>query len=299
MKIAITGGAGFIGRHLVELINSLGHEIEVIDNFSTGDLGNMLDLRNVKIHCLDITKDQLPQGEFDAVIHLASPVSVQESLENPEKYRDQIWFGSKKVFDWAKENGVKKIVAASTAAVYGDNQSLPLSENYEVQPMSPYAKYKFEMEKTLMHSKYDGIQRAALRFFNVYGEGQNDGSKPNQGYVSVIPIFLKQSLAGKSITVTGTGQQTRDFVYVKDVCEAIYSAITSDFGSKLVCNVGSGKETKVIDIANTLSKDLDFVEARNEPYRSLADTFVAEVNLGWKAKTNLLEWLKKHTHVKH
>ena len=299
MKIAITGGAGFIGRHLVELINSLGHDIEVIDNFSTGDLGNMLDLRNVKIHCLDITKDQLPHGDFDAIIHLASPVSVQESIENPEKYRDQIWFGSKKVFDWAKDNNVKKIIVASTAAVYGDSQMLPLSEYSTTKPMSPYAKYKLEMENTLMHSKYDGIQRAALRFFNVYGEGQNDGSKPNQGYVSVIPIFLKQSLAGKSITVTGTGQQTRDFVYVKDVCEAIYSAVKTDFGSKLVCNIGSGKETKVIDIAAALSKDLDFVEARNEPYRSLANTITAEMNLGWQAKTDLLEWLKQQTYVKH
>jgi UDP-glucose 4-epimerase len=293
MRIAITGGAGFIGKHLVQHINSMGHQVDVIDNLSTGTLDGLLDLSNVKIKCLDITIDELPKSSYDVVIHLASPVSVQESLENPEKYKLHILQGSKRVFNWAKRIGVKRIVAASTAAVYGDSQQLPLSENSKTKVMSPYAQYKLEMESVLMGSEYDSINRAALRFFNVYGEGQNDLG----GYVSVVPIFLKQFKSGKNLTVTGDGQQTRDFVYVKDVCEAIWAASIADFGQTLISNVGSGEETKVLEIAKAIGTNIDFIKARKEPQRSLADISAARIYLTWKPKTNLLDWLKQHNYV--
>jgi UDP-glucose 4-epimerase len=295
MKIAVTGGAGFIGHHLVKRLLERGDEVYVIDDLSTGDVDRLLDskgypLNGLTIYKADIVSDQLPALEMDAVVHLAAPVSVPESLEDPEKYYRGIVHGSARVFQWAKKWGVKHVVAASTAAVYGESQQLPLAEDGPLDPMSPYAEYKLQMEDLLSCLNSKEINCVALRFFNVFGEGQRDSG----GYVSAVPIFLKQYNHFEPITVTGDGQQTRDFVYVGDVCNAIMKALEQDWQADMpVYNVGSGQETKIIEIAEALGGEIKFIAPRNEPKRSLSDITNISAELDWRPDTDVQQWLIK------
>lgn len=291
MKIVVTGGAGFIGHHLVKRLLERGDEVYVLDNFSTGEMERLLDggpRPNLTIYTTDIVTDQLPPLEMDAVVHLAAPVSVPESLEDPEKYYRGIVHGSARVFQWAKKWGAKHVVAASTAAVYGESQQLPLAEDGPLDPMSPYAEYKLEMEDLLSCLNSKEINCVALRFFNVFGEGQRDYG----GYVSAVPIFLKQYNHFEPITVTGDGQQTRDFVYVGDVCNAIMKALEQEWQADMpVYNVGSGAETKIIEIAEALGGEIKFIAPRNEPKRSLSDITNISAELNWQPDTDVQQWL--------
>jgi nucleoside-diphosphate-sugar epimerase len=235
----------------------------------------------------------LPElNNIDYVLHLAAPVSVQESLEDWEKYYRGIKIGSERVFEWAKNRGCHSIVAASTAAVYGDNEEVPFDETTIPDPMSPYAEYKLEMETVLDEYHNSTTQCAALRFFNVFGEGQ-----PNDvGYVSAIPIFKKQFEAYQPITVTGDGQQTRDFVYVGDVVDACFTALTrpnGGFESMPIWNVASGEETQILDIAESFGGEIVHIEAREEPKRSLADISLITQMLDWRPTTKVLTWIKE------
>lgn len=294
MRVAVTGGAGFIGHNLVMRLLYEGHEVAVLDNFSTGDLQFLLVDGNIpkglKIYECDIVNSPFPDIKIDALIHLAAPVSVPESLENPEKYRNGILVGSKRAFNWARSNGAKHIIAASTAAIYGDNEEVPLNEDMIPDPMSPYAEYKLMMEEELAEFNTHQLNCVALRFFNVFGEGQ----RATGGYVSAVPIFLKQYNAYKPITVTGDGQQTRDFIYVGDICRAIMSAMEQEWQSDMpIYNVGSGVETKVYDLAEALGGEIKFIEARDEPKRSLADISSIEEELEWSPEVSVLDWLMK------
>lgn len=297
-KVVVTGGAGFIGSHMVKMLLRSGYEVAVLDNFSTGDQLNLMhtkptgDLevpKGLTIYECDITTGHFPVIEFDYLIHLAAPVSVEESLSNPEKYFDGIVKGSKLVFQWAKSKGVKSIVAASTAAVYGEPTELPLQEDQEKLPISPYAEAKLEMEDVL--SWFDGKQTncTAIRFFNVFGEGQRDSG----GYVSAVPIFLKQYESFQPITVTGDGLQTRDFVYVGDICRACFQAMLTETDEMQIFNAGTGQETSVLDLAEAFSGEIKFIEARNEPKRSVADITRIKAKLGWEPEVNVLAWIKR------
>jgi|TARA_B110000879_G_scaffold166318_1_gene214971 nucleoside-diphosphate-sugar epimerase len=293
MRIAVTGGAGFIGHNLVWRLLDRGHEVYVIDNFSTGDLQMLLKDGNVPngltIYECDIVHSVFPVLEIDAMVHLAAPVSVPESLEDPEKYRSGILTGSKRCFEWAKESGAKHIVAASTAAVYGDTDDMPISEDAEPNPMSPYAEYKLRMEELLAEYNTVNLNCTALRFFNVFGEGQ----RATGGYVSAVPIFLKQYNSYQPITVTGDGQQTRDFIYVGDICNAIEAAIEQEWQLELpIYNVGSGKEYKIYDLAVCLGGEIKFIAERNEPKRSLSDISNIKSELGWAPEMDVTNWLR-------
>ena len=298
-KAAVTGGAGFIGRHLVERLLSLDYQVTVIDDLSTGDLEALLAL--VPEHdqpgilniypMVNVAKSRLPEVKFDVLYHLAAPVSVPESLEDPDKYYDGIIEGSKRVFQWAQLMGCKTIVAASTAAVYGDPDYVPMDENHPKRPLSPYAEYKLEMEEIMAEWHEDGIANfTALRFFNVYGEGQ----RASGGYASAVPIFLAQYEAFQPITVTGDGQQTRDWVYVGDVVTAMLLVAAAPRTTKMrVYNVGTGQETQVIELAEALGGEIKFIQARQEPARSVADSSLIREELNWNPETNLIEWVKR------
>jgi len=171
---------------------------------------------------------------------------------------------------------------ASTAAVYGSTDNVPIKEEANIYPESPYASAKALME--LMISGSYKADVAILRFFNVYGEGQ----RSTGGYLSAIPIFKKQYESGKSITVTGDGEQSRDFVYVGDVVSAIFAAI----GSNGTWNIASGIEVKIINIAKAFGDDIKFIKARREVKRSLASIESAKYWLNWKPKTKLGNWIK-------
>jgi nucleoside-diphosphate-sugar epimerase len=300
MRVAVTGGAGFIGHHMVKRLLELGNEVYVLDNFSTGSMDRLLDLdpsgtgsfivpMGLTIYECDIVHSVFPKLEIDAMIHLAAPVSVPESIEDPEKYRRGILVGSKRVFNWARESGAKHIVAASTAAIYGDSQKLPLDEYSDPMPMSPYAEYKLKMEELLQEYNTPELGCVALRFFNVFGEGQ----RATGGYVSAVPIFLKQYNAYQPITVTGDGQQTRDFIYVGDVCRACIIALRQSWQNELpIYNVGSGNEYKIYELAETLGGEIKFIEARDEPKRSLANISAIKNELNWSPETDVLSWLE-------
>ena len=145
-KAVVTGGAGFIGHHLVKHLLTNGWQVDVIDDLSTGELSNLPSDVNLTFHKLDISLDELPEIKFDQLFHLAAPVSVPESLEDPMKYWNGISVASRRVMEWAYEMGATSMVAASTAAIYGDSTDMPLKESHLPIPMSPYAEFKLEME---------------------------------------------------------------------------------------------------------------------------------------------------------
>lgn len=292
MRAVVTGGAGFIGSHLVKKLLSNGYYVTVLDDFSTGDIDNLIPHPNLMIEVRDITVDELPTIQFDTLFHLAAPVSVPESLEDPMKYWTGICVGSRRVIEWAYEMGAKTVVAASTAAVYGDSIDVPLKESSQPQPMSPYAEFKLEMEHMLASYNRPEFKCSALRFFNVFGEGQ----RATGGYRSAVPIFLEQYQSFKPITVTGDGSQTRDWIYVGDIVNAVIEQSNSGYQPDMsVYNVGSGAETQVIEVAEALGGEIIHIEKRDEPHRSCADISLITNQLKWRPETNLLSWIQ---HIK-
>ena len=287
MRVLVTGGAGFIGSHVVNYLIEHNYDVIVMDNFSTGSVDNLpKKLEPIVIHTIG-SDDPLPVGlKFDALIHLGAPVSVDESFMDPVKYFDQIAYGTNELMKWAVTCGCENFVLASTAAVYGGNNNLPLDEDAKLYPESPYATSKLLME--YMAEAFKDQSVAILRFFNVYGEGQRDEG----GYLSAIPIFLNQYKNNEALTVTGDGKQTRDFIYVGDLVEAIEKSISFNG----VLNIGSGKEVSVIDLALMFNKpgigNIKFIPERKELKRSLADIYNAYFWISWKPKTSLKEWIK-------
>jgi len=291
-RAIVTGGAGFIGTHLVKRLLNLGWQVTVIDNFSTGSIDNIKDLGcefiEEHIHNPII---QTWEIQHDALFHLAAPVSVEESLNNPSKYYEEIVGGTTNMVEWSLKQGNKNIIIASTAAIYGDSDNLPYKESGAINPISPYARAK-RMTELLLEDEFktNPFKGTALRFFNVYGEGQrNEG-----GYLSAVPIFLNQFESFKPITVTGDGQQTRDWVYVGDVVSACIDAYNStDNDGIKIMNVASGQETSVMDLAEAFGGIITHIEERLEPKRSVADISKIKETLNWKPETNLLSWVKQ------
>ena len=286
MKILVTGGAGFIGHHLSNTLYSMGHDVHVLDNLSTGKQERLVE--GIKFQLKDLLVDELPDESFDAVFHLAAPTSVQESLENPDKYKEGCYQMTINVVDWAETHNVKYFTFASTAAVYGPTEIIPTKEDDELNPISPYAEYKLFSEQYLKTVSSDKLQITVTRFFNVFGEEQ-----PNSGsYAPAVAIFLKQFAGGEPITVTGDGEQTRDYIYVRDLVDALMMTIEPQPYEYNIYNIGSGNEIKIIDIAKTFNHEIKFIEERKEPKRSLSNIEKIEEEYGWEPKTNIIEWLK-------
>lgn len=288
MKAVVTGGAGFIGHHLVNLLIEQGHEVEVWDNLSTGKLERVN--HKALFRKIDINVDEMPATWADTIFHLAAPTSVQESLENPYKYEQGCYMTTKRMLDWGLQNGVQNFVLASTAAIYGEPVEVPVSEDTEINPMSPYAEQKRNSE--ILMSAYHrnfGIKCTALRLFNVFGEGQPDSGS----YAPAVGLFLKQFESFQPITVTGTGLQTRDYIYVKDIAKAFLAAGLNNSPEFRIFNVGSGEETSVLEIAEAFGGEIKFIAARKEPMRSCANISDIKKELNWNPSETIFNYINK------
>ncbi len=249
MKILITGGAGFIGSHLVEHFHA-DHEVVVIDNFRTGYARNLNGFRHT-LHEACITDraavERAMEG-VDLVFHLAALVSVPESMDDPIECARLNVMGLLNVLEAAAANGVRKLVFASSAAVYGDNPTVPKRETMLPEPKSPYAITKLDGEHYLeMFHREGRIETASLRFFNVFGPRQD----PNGAYAAAVPIFIHKALNGEPLTIFGDGEQTRDFIYVKDIVAALVHVASSP-GLHGTFNAGYGSRITINHLAREI-----------------------------------------------
>ena len=250
MKFLVTGGAGFIGSHIVEHYQGKSEEIRVLDNLRTGHRQNLAGLQCTFLEG-SVTDRQLVRkavAGIDFIFHLAAMVSVPESMSKPTEYADVNVQGLLNVLEEASTAGVRKLVFASSAAIYGDNQTVPKLETMTPEPKSPYALTKLHGEHHLDLFQREGrIETAALRFFNVFGPRQD----PNGAYAAAVPIFLEKAILGEDITVFGDGEQTRDFIYVKDIVSALtYAAETP--GVTGIFNAGYGGQITINKLAARL-----------------------------------------------
>lgn len=311
----VTGGAGFIGSHTVDLLVARGCRVVVLDDFSTGKRANLARWADraryglagtepsVEVLTVDVSHGIFAAlapitaafGPVERIVHLAAQVSVIHSIANPLTDLRVNYGGTMQVLEYARAAGVKKVVFASSAAVYGDVTRFPVEEDTACHPVSPYGVHKLASEHALhYYSAVHGVATTALRFFNVYGPRQD----PSSPYSGVISIFADRARAGRDLTIFGDGGQTRDFVYVGDVVRAVVAAALSDGADRASINVGTGTEITVTELARTIVElaggrsTIVHAEARaGEILRSVARVELAERLLGFRAETRLRDGL--------
>lgn len=295
MKILVTGGSGFIGSHIVEHYQGKADEIRVLDNLRTGYRKNLdgliCDIIEGSITDREVVRKAV-QG-VDYIFHLAALVSVPESMSKPGECVDINVHGLLNVLEEAAAAGVKKLVFASSAAVYGDNPSVPKVETMVPEPKSPYAITKLDGEYYLgMFQREGRLETAAIRFFNVFGPRQD----PKGAYAAAVPIFIEKAVMGENITVYGDGEQTRDFIYVKDIVGALSFAVETP-GVTGVFNAGYGGQITINDLAGQVIANAgtaaQVLHAPERPgdvkhSRASADKLLAA---GWKPQHTLHEGL--------
>jgi len=290
-KAIVTGGAGFIGSHLVDALVSFGIEVSIIDNLSTGKIENLNP--KAKFFNVDVCNlnniNHLFNG-IDIVFHLAAVASVQYSIENPKETNDINVGGTLNVLLSAKEAGVKRLVFSSSSSVYGDVDKIPTNESRKINPKSPYALHKYTGELYCkLFSEIYNLETVCLRYFNVYGPRQN----PNGAYASVIAKFSDLKRNKEILTITGDGNQTRDFVFVEDVARAnIFAAESDRVGKGEVVNIGSGKKYSVNEIAKIIGGPTKNIPQRVEPKDSMADISLAKFLLDWEPSISLEDGLE-------
>lgn len=302
MKYLITGGAGFIGSHTVEGFLKNGHSVVVFDNFTSGHRSNLQHVAE-KINIVegDIRNEKLLEqacAGCNDIIHLAALTSVAESVQFPEKCLDVNVHGTFQVFNVARQMKLKRVVMASSCAVYGDAQSPPVSENGKTSPQSSYAASKL-MGEALAESFYHayGLESVCLRFFNVYGPRQ----RADSDYAAVVPKFIECYRNRQNPKVFGDGLQTRDFIHVTDVARALLLAATASgevMRQQRVFNVGSGVSSSILDLLRVLDRvaeskqDHQFCPARNGEVRhSHADIKLSKDVLGFEASIQINDGL--------
>ena len=294
MKILVTGGAGFIGSHIVEYLVQRGNNVIVLDNLSNGKMQNMSkvsdDINFVNGDVRDCNLVEQLVKDVDGVFHEAALVSVPESFKMQNEYFDVNVNGTENILKLAKEYGFK-IVYASSSSVYGNPKSVPIKEDDDRNPLNPYAKTKLEDE--LLAEKYSemGVHVIGLRYFNIFGRRQS------KEYAGVIKLFLEKIQQNKAPIINGDGSQTRDFVYVEDVVKANILAMDSNIKYKFL-NVGSGFSISILDLANAcieasgLSlKPVHGPQLPGDILDSKADLELIKKSLEWKPITKLEDWL--------
>ena len=295
MKYAVTGGAGFIGSHLVKKLVERGNEVIVIDNLNTGKKQNIekiskkIDFFEVDIRDFSAIEDILKN--VDGIFHEAALASVQDSFRIPDEFFDVNVNGTENIFKIAKKLGIK-VVYASSSSVYGNPISIPIKENDDKNPFNPYAKTKLEDDKLAEKYAKNGLKVIGLRYFNVFGPGQS------KEYAGVIKLFLERIQQGLSPLINGDGLQVRDFVYVDDVVNANMLAMESNIDGEFF-NIGTNSVVSVLDLANMIIKfsGLKLKPIHRPPVpgdvkATQADITKAKMMLKWKPTTSIENWLK-------
>jgi len=292
-RIIVTGGAGFIGSHLVDALIERGDEVLVIDNLSTGKIENLnpkAEFHQIDLRDLESIKPLFKGVDF--VFHQAAFTRISRSIEEPLESNETNINGTLNTLLCAKELGVKKFIYASSSSVYGNQKELPLREDMRPNPLNPYAlqKYTGELYCKIFQEIY-GLKTVSLRYFNVYGPRlAMEGS-----YVSAISVFLKQRKRGELLTITGDGSQSRDFSFVSDVVRANILAMESEkVGRGEVINIGAGRSFSINDLARLIGGQTITLPSRpGEVKDTLADISKAKKLLGWQPQYNLETGLKE------
>lgn len=288
MKSLVTGGAGFIGSHLVDKLLDLGHQVTVLDNFTTGRRENLEHVKDkIELIECDIAN---PGGwvekfkEQDWVFHLAALADIVPSIQMPDAYFKANVDGTFNVLKACNSFGVKRFTYAASSSCYGIPDAYPTPETAEIRPQYPYALTKRLGEELVLHwAQVYKLPALSLRFFNVYGTR----SRTSGTYGAVFGVFLAQKLANKPLTVVGDGKQTRDFTYVTDVAEALIAAAKSELMGK-VYNVGSGQTVSVNRLTELLGGDTVNIPKRpGEPDCTFADITRISEQLNWQPKISI------------
>lgn len=295
MKALVTGGAGFIGSHIVDQLIAENYEVIVIDNESSDSSKFYWNSKaqNYKLNILDYTSTRKLYNNIDFVFHLAAESRIQPCIDNPLKALSTNVSGTATVLQCAKEAGVKRVIYSSTSAAYGLNNSSPSIETMKPDCLNPYSVSKVTGEELCkMYNKLYGLETISFRYFNVYGERQ-----PTKGqYALVLGIFLRQYKSGEPLTIVGDGEQRRDFIHVSDIVNINISAATTtnklDFGG--IYNIGSGKNYSVNEISKMISNKITYLEPRlGEAKITLANIEKIKLDLNWLPTVELKSWINK------
>ncbi len=297
IRALVTGGAGFIGSNLAEALLRRGDDVVVLDNFTSGYRCNVEDLRGAEVVEGDV-RDPVAVGRAiagcEVVFHLAASVGNKRSIDNPVDDSEVNVIGTLRVLEAARQAGVRKIVASSSAGIFGELKTLPIREDHPVEPDTPYGASKLcEEKQCLAYSKLHGLEAVCLRYFNVYGPNQRFDA-----YGNVIPIFAFKMLRGEPLTVFGDGEQTRDFVNVADVVQANLKAADAR-GVSGAFNVGSGGRVTInrlvalLEEASGLRPEVVYGPPRPGDVRhSLADISAATAAFGFVPAVEMAEGLR-------
>ncbi len=295
-RVIITGGAGFIGSHLAEVLVQQGHRITILDNFSTGRYENLKHLSNhpninlIKTDIADFSEIQPYFKNVDWVFHLAALADIVPSIVHPIPYHHSNVDGTISVLEAARKANVKRFIYAASSSCYGIPDVYPTPETAPIRPMYPYALTKNVGEQYVLHwNQLYNLPCVSLRLFNVYGPR----ARTTGTYGAVFGVFLAQKLAGKPFTVVGDGTQTRDFTYVTDVADAFVKAAASDITGE-VFNVGSGGTYSVNELVEYLGGTVEYIPKRpGEPDCTFADISKITHQLGWAPKVSFKNGVKK------
>ena len=296
MNFIVTGGAGFVGSHLTKYLVEQKHSVTVIDNLCNGKkekLGSVFkEIEFVDINILDFEKLRRALKNADGVFHQAALTDVQESFSRKKGYFEVNVLGTENILKIAKEYGLK-VVFAGSASVYGNTKKIPIRENFKRKPINPYGETKLQAEYLCEKYANNGVKVVGLRYFNVYGDGQNTA------YAGVITRFLENIANHKPPVIYGDGLQIRDFVFVGDVAKANLLAMKNKVDYAFI-NIGSGIATSIGGLANTV---IELAKLKIKPSygkavkgdirASQADIRLAKKLLKWEPETKLKKWLKK------
>lgn len=296
MKYIVTGGAGFIGSNLVDLLIKEGHDVHVIDNFSSGKKENCNE--QAKYFKLDISEHSNFEDlkniliGSDGVFHLAALPRVQESIDNPLQFEKNNTLSTINILKACVDTNVKRLVYSASSSAYGNTDKLPSQEEDPINPISPYAMQKYYGEIACrMFANVYGLETVSLRYFNVYGERQSlEGA-----YALVMCVFARQRLNNEPLTIRGDGEQRRDFTHVMDIARANLMAMCSEkVGNGEVINIGNSDNRSVNQIAEMIGGPTVNIDPVVEPRETLADNSKAKSLLGWSPSILIEDWVPKY-----